>query len=209
MTITYVLLHTRSQKYRQQLQEQTWLTSQKYVYYSDHEDDNVICVSDDTTYESAEVKFVNMFNQMPEKYHTEWLCFADNDTFINTVALEDYVSTADKSAIHGQIINCWPNDTSLFYPSGGAGFIIHLDTYIKLKGLFVAEKTGFSDVTFGINLKRLQVSMYDPNLFFSWPPYKYGHSDTDVTKMISYHYIKSEEEMVRLYDLVRPLVVRR
>ncbi len=201
MDITYVILHTQFHKNRQHFQESTWLGGKKHIYYSDHEDVNVLKVTDDTSYQSAEVKFVNIFNELPDKYMSEWLCFADNDTYINTINLERYTETADKSSIHGQMINSWPNDPSLYYPSGGAGFLIHQSVYIKLRGLMMFQNSGYSDVTFGLNLRRLKQSLCDPHLFFSWPPHKYGHNEDRIREHISYHYINSLEEMSWLTNL--------
>lgn len=195
ITIKFAILHTSIYNHRRTNLTTTWLKDQDHIFYSDHSDpdNNVIQVSDDTTYHSNEIKFINIFNTL--ETNTDWIMFIDDDTFINIKLLHKTIKHLDPNKIHGQMINCWQNDQTLYYPSGGAGILIHKNIYNRHKGNLQHHNTGFSDVTFGIHIRQHQIPTQHNPKFNSQPPTQLDQ----IQNNISYHYIKTIDHQTTLH----------
>lgn len=202
--ILFLILHTDKQSDRYINLTTTWLNGQDFLFYSDNEDldKKIIKVTDDNSYRSNEIKFVNIVKQLPQEYlNYEWYYFVDNDTFVNTKVLYDTLDNLNVHNTHGQIINSWPKDKSMSYLSGGAGKLIHHTLIPHMRENLKSYDTGFADVTFGCYMKEFSIKCSDNGLFFSQPPKFYNFSELDIKKSISFHYIKSYDEMNYLFNL--------
>lgn len=204
-SIKFAILHSKVYEGRRDNLVSTWLSGQDYLFYGDYSDkqNKVIKVSDNSSYHSNEEKFVNIFNSLDYTNH-DWIMFVDDDTFINIKVLYEKLEDLNRSTLHGQKINCWPNDPSLYYLSGGAGILIHKDMYSIYKGKLVNYNTGYSDVSLGIFLRQKNIPISGSDLFHSQPPEYYATSWEDLVKRsISFHYIKSIEHHQQLMKISR------
>lgn len=221
-SILVCILHTHKNSSRYDNIVNTWGKNIDYLFYSDEEDltKNIYKVSNRSDYSSAQEKQVNIINQMPEQYlKYDWYFFCDDDTFLNVNKLRNILSKLDTNIVYGEIRNSWASDRTLYYPMGGAGFLISKNIMFKIHGNFIDNsKYGIyhSDVTLGMNLRRLGVEMSPiressidtkPNqldgcpLLNSQNPSFYGIQDSDVYNYISFHYIKEYNEMKKLNDI--------
>lgn len=201
--ILYLLLHTQKHGDRYNNCVNTWLQGQDYLFYSDHEDleKNIIKVSNRNDYGSNEEKFVNVVKTLPEEYlDYEWYYFGDNDTFVNTKKLESILDTLDTNKFHGQKICCWSGDKDMWYLSGGAGKLVSHQNYIEMRDKIEIRETGLADVCMGKYMKENGKEMEGSELFKSQPPHHYDLNFTDAKDYVSFHYIKSMEDMNNLYE---------
>lgn len=211
--ILYCILHTQNQNDRVDNILDTWGKSRDVMFYSDEEnlEKNIRKVSDRSDYDSAKEKQINVFKILsPLNY--EWYFFCDNDTFVNVKLLESKLDTFDKNLVHCQVLDCFPQDPTLRFPSGGAGFLIHRDVVAKLVDSMrdiTDFSQNFSDVTIGLNLRDIGVGVSDPKLFFSQRPEFYNDNgywnliigDEDMHKYITFHYISEKPLMERYHSL--------
>ena len=136
-----------TQKYEDRIDriERTWSKNITTIFYSDHEvlDRNIINVHDEKSYRAAEMKqykVLNLIKTMPHivsKY--DWVCFTDDDTFLNVKKLNEIVQTFDENKCYGDVLS-YQNDPrnpmfqrsdipkDLRYPNGGSGFLISVKT---------------------------------------------------------------------------------
>jgi hypothetical protein len=217
--ILVCILHTEKNNSRYNNISNTWGKYIDHLFYSDNQDldKNIYKVCDRNDYASAQEKQVNIINQMPEKYVSyDWYFFCDDDTFLNINKLRETLCKLDTNVVYGEIRNSWSTDRTLFYPMGGAGFLISGCVMNKIRGNFIDNsKYGIyhSDVTLGMNLRRLNIKMspiLEPNiesknnqldgcpLLNSQKPSFYGIEDSEVYKYISFHYITDYSEMEKL-----------
>lgn len=202
--ILYLLLHTQKHEDRYKNCVNTWLQGQDYLFYSDHEDleKNIIKVSGRNDYGSNEEKFINVVKTLPEKYlNYEWYYFVDNDTFVNTKKLESILETLDKNKFHGQKIDSWSKDKNLSYLSGGAGKLVSHKNYIDMRAKIEIKNTGFADVCMGLYMRENNKEIENSELFKSQHPNFYNLDFSEIKNYISFHYIKSSEDMIKLYRL--------
>jgi len=198
----------------------TWAEKIDVVFYSDHSDpeNNVIKVSNRDDYASGEEKQINVLNKIPELTDGDdnalldlytWVLFVDDDTFINVDNLEKNIEFFDEDKVYGSIFNSDKDSENPMYvnkiipldakfPSGGAGFLVSTKIIEQIK-TFSNYHTICGDVSAGLNFYFNQVDQVDNNLFNSQNPEFYGHSDEEILKMISYHYIKTFDEMSSLF----------
>lgn len=197
--ILYVLLHGSMNPDRYFNVKESWGKNVDCLFYSDHEDNekNIVKVSNRTDYHSNEDKHINALHYVSKNIKDyEWFFFCDDDTFVNTKKLEEFVDTLDKEFVHGSVISgTWPGDTSLSYCSGGAGYLIHSELLSKITQHVRILNTGYSDVTLGLFLRELGIKSIDYNFFKSQSPSFYGISVDDVSNYITFHYIKTIDDM--------------
>jgi hypothetical protein len=198
----------------------TWAEKIDTVFYSDHSDpkNNVIKVSNRDDYASGEEKQINVLNKLSELTDGDdnslldlydWVFFVDDDTFVNVENLESNIDSFDEDNVYGSIFDSTKDAENPMYvnkiipldakfPSGGAGFLVSTKI-IKGIGTFSNYHTICGDVSAGLNFYFNQVEQVNSDLFNSQNPEFYGHSDEEISGMISYHYIKTFEEMSALF----------
>lgn len=200
MKILVLVIHSENTKERCNNIMSTWGKDVDIFFYSDYEDlkFNVIKVSNRKDYAGCPEKIINVFNKLPESYlDYDWYFFCDDDTFLNTRLLKATLKTFDPNYVHGNIIEGWPEDLSLSYPQGGAGFMISNSTFKKIRSFGVIYNVVWSDVCLGLNIRSLNIKMKHDNRFNIHPP---DDSVEKVCEHISFHYVKSIEEIENLYN---------
>jgi hypothetical protein len=154
-------------------------------------------------YESCPSKYIAFFKNMTIDY--DWYCFIDDDTFINTNNLNEYLKKLDsnKTSYIGRL--CL-NYSPPFYMSGGAGFILSKKTYVDL--LQYIKNTDkidllqsiYSDLSVGLWIKKIKDVEYINNDNFN--PTTHNKS-SDLNEFISFHYLKTFEEFDFYYNLIK------
>lgn len=198
----------------------TWAEKIDTVFYSDHQDpeNNVIKVSNRDDYASGEEKQINVLNRLSDLTDGDdnnlldvydWVFFVDDDTFVNVENLEKHIDSFDEDKVYGSIFDSVKDSENPMYvnkvipleakfPSGGAGFLVSASVIKGIKD-FSNYHTVCGDVSAGLNFHFNQVEQVDSKLFNSQNPEFYGHSEDEIKEMISYHYIKTFEEMSKLF----------
>ena len=202
--ILYVVMHSIVNKHRYDNVMNTWGKNKDVLFYADYNDTNknVVKVSNNTNYASNEEKHINIIKFLNEnnKYNYEWIFFCDDDTFVNTNKLEDNLDTFDPNFVNGSVLNTWPNDSSLYYCSGGAGMLINFNLLKKINLNIKNHNTNFADVSIGISLRESNIECFNSVLFNTQPPEFYNIEISDVKNYISFHYIKTEDKMKTMLD---------
>jgi hypothetical protein len=204
MKILFLVIHTKKQEDRYETILNTWGRDVDFLFYSDHEDlkKNIIKVSDNNTYSSGQEKQINIINNLPEdKLNYDWYVFVDNDSFINTFKIKDFIKTLNTNNVYGELCNCWPVNKNLYYALGGAGIFISNENLKKIKGHLTHNPVIWGDVSLGINLDRLGIKMVNSELLHSQLPKHYEIKDNEVKNHISFHYVLDYESMNNLYNL--------
>lgn len=199
--ILYCIIHTQKQDDRIGNITNTWGMRQNIIFYSDHSiiEKNIYKVSDRTDYASGQEKQINVFNLINNKFlNYDWYCFCDNDTFVNTNLINQIVSNLDIDSIHGEKINHWPDDRSLYYLSGGAGFLVSRKLIEFLYEKLKYQNTQYGDVSFGLNLRDLNINICNNSLFHGMPPDFYQIPDDQIRNHCTFHYIKDLNSMDNL-----------
>lgn len=202
MDITFAILHSNATKCRRDYIKSTWGAGARLIFCADYSADDVVAFTTRNDHASAEIKHIGMIQYyLQSRSQSDWVFFCDDDTFVNSTKLIRDLPKFDKSAVHGQGINCWGADISLHYPSGGAGYLVHRETIFKVAKCLDPLPTGFSDVTFGIAMRAAGIRMQHSELFKSQPPAFYNIPEEHVPSYYSFHYIKTEEQMTHLWEL--------
>jgi len=196
--------------------ENTWAKNIPTVFYSDHEDEhrNIVKVSDRNDYVDAEEKQINVVNQIRGGLKNvlneyKWICFCDDDTFINTRVVFEELPYFNELCVYGSIVEYDANPSNqiyrnvqipirLKYPSGGAGYFVST-SLLKVSGNFKNYDTGFGDVSMGMNFHHKRVPSVNHPLFCSTSPALHFHNDDVIVTKLTYHNIRTDSEMEHLY----------
>lgn len=209
MKIHYLLLTTHKYANRHEYLKKTWLKDVSYQFYSDRSGENTVEVTSNDTYNSNEEKQINILNyvisNIAQYEEYDWFCFCDDDTFVNTKKLQSIVETFDPNIVYGEMLNEQVNsDNHMFqrfpglqYPSGGAGWMISKQQ-LKTIPVFDNFKTGYSDVSVGLNLKHLKIESKTHPAFHGQHFDK--HPAINIKDQVSFHYVTKESEMRYLYN---------
>jgi hypothetical protein len=201
--ILFVILHGSVYKNRYDNIIKTWGKNVDCIFYSDYEDinKNIFKVSDRKDYNSNEEKHINSLSFVYNNFKNyEWFFFCDDDTFVNTDNLFNFLNDADKNYIHGTVLKgTYKNNLNLEYCSGGAGYLIHINILKIISENIKILNTGYSDVTLGLFLKENNIKHKHSDYFNTQPPNFYKINTLDTKKYITFHYIKTMEEMQTLY----------
>jgi hypothetical protein len=193
--ILYTILHTCTRPERYDGIVNSWGKDVDFLFYSDcdNEDKKIVKVSDNSSYSSNEPKHINVIKYLVENnYQYEWFFFCDDDTFVNTKNLENNLDLFDKDKINGSVLkHTWPQDRSLVYCSGGAGYLIH-KTLLPIISKTIKLGSGYSDVSLGICAKELNIELINHDGFKSQPPDFYKVEKTLIKDIYTFHYIKPD-----------------
>ena len=212
--IKYLVITSHKYRDRQNNISLTWGADADLVFYSDETRDEpkTIKTTDDDTYAGAEHKHVNMVRLLEKEFlDSEWFFFCDDDTFVNTKLLEDFVKGCDPDTIYGNIISCWPNvcdsvvvgyfsqnENPLHYPSGGAGLLMSRKVLNILSTTISHRGSGYGDVALGLAIRDSQIKMQHDDRFHGQPPASCHILDTK--QHFTFHYIKDLDMMLKLYN---------
>ena len=135
----------------------TWLQdTENYVIISDYNDTslNTVKITEDSTYESNVIKNFKSFKYFYENYSDfDWFLNLDDDTFLNYKNLKSLINTLSVEDIFmlGRInYGSLPEDLSLNYCSGGAGYLFNQKTLEILKDIDMTyNKSRFADANVG------------------------------------------------------------
>ncbi len=203
--ILYVILHGEVYKERYFNIKNTWGVNRDLLFYGDYEDNTkeIIKVSNNTSYNSNEEKHINVlkFLNKNTKYEYDWFFFCDDDTFVNVNKLEELLPTFDVNCVHGSVlVNSWGSDSTFIYCSGGAGYLINHKLLEKINLGLKNHNTGYSDVSLGLSLREMGINNINSTLFNSQPPSNYDYSLDDIKDYVSFHYIKTEDDMKKMLE---------
>jgi hypothetical protein len=194
----------------------TWANNIPTIFYSDHEDvsQNIVKVSDRNDYWSAEEKQINVVNKIRDGLlnvlnEYKWICFCDDDTFINTRVVFEELLYFNEMCVYGSIVEYDANPSNpiyknvkipmrLKYPSGGAGYFVST-SLLKVSGKFKNYDTLYSDVSMGMNFHHKKIQSVNHPLFCSTSPALHFHNDDVIITKLTYHNIKTDSEMEHLY----------
>lgn len=205
MNILYCILHGQIDSQRYTNVVKTWGKNVNFIFYSDHEDINkkIIKVSNRTDYHSNEEKNVNAFKVIandPKLNGNDYYFFCDNDTFVNTEALEKFITEnkLDEMKIHGRVDNTWQPDKTLHYCSGGAGYLMSKKLLLDIFKNCKNYSTGYSDVSIGIFARENNIEFQHHDGFNSNPPWNPKCLNLNISNQITFHYIKTIDEMKKV-----------
>lgn len=204
MKILALILHGQKSSQRFENISKTWGQEIDFLFYSDHNSFKTIKVTDRNDYASAELKQINIINDLPKEYlDYDWYLFCDDDTFINTKLLLFTIDSFNPEEVTGQLIQCWQPDQTLCYLSGGAGFLMSNKILKSIKGRIPNYNSGYSDVTMGLFYRENNIKIKHSELFMSQNPEFYNVSDNNISKFISFHYIKDYETMRKMHEICK------
>lgn len=181
----------------------TWGKDVELIFYSDFEDleNNVYKVIDKKGYWDLEEKHINGIKFVNDNFKDyEWYFFCDDDTFVNTKKMNEFLDSCEEDVVYGLLINCYSKNKSLFYHSGGAGVLIHKKNLEIISQNIESKNTKFADVTLGICLHDNNIKVETDDKFKSEKPQFYSISLDKVKNYITFHHINSMEEMMELYQ---------
>ena len=204
--ILYCLLHGKSCIDRADNVLRTWGQDVDVVFYSDYDnlEKKVYKVTDKKGYWDLEEKHINGFKFINDSFGDyEWYFFCDDDTFVNTEKMNEFLEVTQEDVVYGCLINCWKNMPSLYYPSGGAGVLIHKSVLNKLVNKLDVKETKFADVTLGLNLIDENIKVSNCEFFHSEKSEHYGISIENIKEHIKFHHIKTFEQMDTLYKMCK------
>ena len=195
---------------RIKLIENTWLKDvENYVIISDYNDEsrNTVKITEDETYESNVEKNFKSFTHFYEKYNDfDWFMNLDDDTFLNYKNLKSTLESypLDEIFMLGRInYGSLPDDMSLNYCSGGAGYIFNKKTLGVLKDIDMSyNKSRFADANVGMFCRDKGIQIIDNELFHQREPEYYGFNDEVIKKSVTFHYIFNEK-FEQLYKLIK------
>lgn len=201
-----------TQKYlesRINLIKNTWLQdTENYVIISDYDDAslNTVKITEDTTYESNVIKNFESFKHFYQNYSDfDWFLNLDDDTFLNYKNLKSLINTLSVNDVFmlGRInYGSLPDDPSLNYCSGGAGYLFNRKTLEILKDIDMTyNKSRFADANVGFYCRDNNIPIIDNDLFHQREPSYYGSDENKIKKSITFHYIFNDE-FNKLYNII-------
>lgn len=202
--ILYCILHTKNHEERYNNVIETWGKNVDLLFISDHQDldKKIIKVTDNSSYNSGQEKQIKGFNHLMEsKLDYDFYFFCDNDCFVNTKLMNEFIGECDTNSVWGQLCTCWPTDRTLNYTLGGAGILVSKEIFLKIENKLQEYNVMWGDVSLGLNLRKRNIPMSHSDLFLSQPPSHYGIEDNNIKNYITFHYIKKREEMEKMNNL--------
>jgi hypothetical protein len=129
MDITYVVLSCEGYiNSRYKSQRETWLKDKNYICISSNQNNelNIVGWNTDDTYQGCSLKYLEFFRNID--LTTKWIMFVDDDTFVYTDRIEDYITQYDPNENFYIGFHFDPHHSM----SGGAGFLLSKNLYQEL-----------------------------------------------------------------------------
>lgn len=201
--------------------ENTWAKNLNTIFYSNHQDiaRNILKVTDEDSYQSAALKQINIINVLPSLTKDgvsildiyDWLLFCDDDTFVNSNVIKKEIEYCNELCAYGNVFNKQKHPTNPIhnnpsipnnfeYLSGGAGFLLST-RLLKCLGKFKYYGHSHGDVEIGLNLYYKKINLIDHEKFNAYSPSYYKHTNDDILNSATYHYINTDFDMYKLYNL--------
>jgi hypothetical protein len=216
------ILTTGSYSDRQESILKTWLNQiSNYVFYTDNVNNigNQISVTDKTSYEYCGLKQINRFKQIIKKkeyLNYDFFIFCDDDTVLNIKNINLLIKNLDINFVYGCVGNTWTPDNSLYYCSGGAGFIVPSKIFKNLKKQpflypYDDEKHhhmfGWSDVQAGLFFRDNNFKCINVDGFYYSEPKEFNIDEKNpenfdkIKEAYSFHYIRTHEQRKVITDI--------
>ena len=175
-------------------------------------------------YDNIWMKYTKFFKEY--EFNDDWYIFADDDTFVNVKKISELITNykSDSPVCLG-IVGCLNKDATdlhgnhtgfplgtitgdntnlpIYYPSGGAGFILSKAAANQIKQYLIDLDLGTtprcynSDVTMGFWIRNSAVKL-DSIAGFWWNnPSDLDHDESTILDSYTYHYV-SENLMIEL-----------
>jgi hypothetical protein len=136
------------------------------------------------------------------EYHYDWYVFMDDDTFVFTDRMADFLSNFDSSVNYyiGKELDHIKKDFCL-YMSGGAGYVmskslfILLQSHIKNNGIEFSNKHWCEDLTVGLLIQEL-VHIHNNIILLNDDRFHVGvHQNAEeIPSAITFHNVREEEQ---------------
>ncbi len=206
--------------------DNTWGKQVNTLYLSDiTTEDKFIGYPDlPSGYDNIWMKYTKFFKEY--EFNDDWYIFADDDTFVNVKRITDLIKNyqldnpvclgrigclnADATDMHGgntgfplYTISGDHTNLPIYYPSGGAGFILNKTAVDKIKKYLTDLELGItprcynSDVTVGFWIRNSGVELIGVDGFWHTNPQDLKHDESSIINSYTYHYV-NENLMVEL-----------
>lgn len=204
--------------------KETWGSNSNVVYLSDNTHmGGVVGYSTPQTYAGIQDKYRCFFrNYSFDEY--DYYFFVDDDTFVNLDFYDSYLLPQMENfcfcrygylGVHGEDLSGkWTGynfntisgiDTHmpLYYPGGGAGFILDKSGINKIKdrlnALYESDipRSGHSDVTVGFWIRMCGLELINSELLNYTNPEDFSHNEDKIKSNITYHYV-TMDRMIEL-----------
>ena len=183
----------------------TWLNDvENFCLISDEDDTTnlIYQATTDDSYESNVEKNFESFKILQKNFPDfDWYMNLDDDTFLNFENLKKELSnfSLDEIFILGHINQgTFPEDPSLNYCSGGAGYVFNNKTLKKLVNIDKSyNRSRYADVNIGIFCRENNIPILGCSKFNPLAPL----NSQDIIQNISYHYIFNSK-FEELYSLI-------
>lgn len=196
-TLFVIVTASKFRDTRQKALRETWLKGQNHIFASDELGYNTLNLSSKKGHASAEEKQINAIRYVA-RYSIQGgidkVFFCDDDTFVNVRNLSDNVVNC------GHVLSeesdprnpLWKQRPNFRYYSGGAGFVLDIESVKKIAALEIGPWTGFGDIKVGEMMARAGLQLNNHPSFFKDSPEHFGHSAQVVRSALTYHYIKPD-----------------
>lgn len=162
-------------------------------------------------YASCIDKYIKFFQNLDLDY--DWYMFVDDDTFVYTNRVEQYLATFDpkQTVYHGFM---WSHIDDLRYMSGGAGFFLTKSTYQEVRKFLLEpenakirskDKPDNGDVLMGIWIREInRKNNYKIKLITD--PHNLRIAgvtvNKDLLRCLTFHYVNSEALFLKYYNFL-------
>lgn len=198
------ILTSKNTSERIEYAKKTWLlddNSVDVIFYSDFFDEtnNIIKVSNDSTYRGCEERVVERLKQIKSNNIYNWYFFVDDDTYVNINNLNKFVETSNSDIVYGRKCCGWGN---LNYAQGGAGLLISKKIIDNISPETIYKRgSGYSDVIFGqiLTANNIKTEYYEEhNTFFHERQYEEYHNKYGCQrKCVTFHQVKSFDDFLK------------
>ena len=158
----------------------------------------------ENAYEDAPHKLFNALRRIAYDSTYQWCFFCDDDTYIKVERLMQYVSSksTDNVCIYAKNqVGNYPQDESLQYPSGGAGWLVSMETLQKiiphLDNVPMSIPDRWCDVMLGFALQTAGIPIIDDGVFYDrtpedeWSEWQWSHGQVNKQPGITYHNLEA------------------